>query len=140
MDWIKAHRVRIAIGIVVIIIIFTIYNCVVSDDRTQILTPEQEEQAAQEASAVKDTFDVVGDYLFPTMGNSKDELMTDDEREGKTTQQEEKKEQKTTVKDDDDDIVESADISSDTKPAPPAPKVVTEPAEAPKAPTVTPIE
>ena len=139
MNWLKAHKVRIGIGVIVIIIVFTIYNCVISDDRPNALTPEQEEQAAQEASAIKDTFDVVGDYLFPTMGNSRDELMTDDEREGKSTQQEEKKEQKTTAKDDD-DIVESADISSDTKPAPPAPKVVTEPADAAKAPTVTPIE
>ena len=133
MDWIKAHKIQLGIGIVAIIIIFSIYNCVVSDDRPQVLTPEQEIKAEQERAAYKDTFDVVGDYLFPAMGNSRDELLTDDEKEGKTEKTEEKQQQKIAdERDAEDDIIESADISSDTKPAPPAP--------APKAPETEPLE
>ena len=138
MDWIKAHKLQIGIGIVAIIIVFTIYNCVVGDDRPQMLTPEQEEQAAQEHAAYKDTFDVVGDYLFPAMGNSRDELLTDEEREGTSEKKEEKKETVADKQDADDEIIESADISSDTKPAPPAPAPKnSEPIDAP---TVVPLE
>ena len=138
MNWIKAHKIQIGIGVIAIVILFSIYNCIVSDDRSSALTPEQEEQAAQETAAIKDTFDVVGDYLFPAMGNSRDELLTDEEREGTSENKEEKKETASDTQDADDDIIESADISSDTKPAPPAPAPKnSEPVDAP---TVVPLE
>lgn len=141
MDWIKAHKIQLGIGIVAIIIIFSIYNCVVSDDRPQVLTPEQEIKAEQERAAYKDTFDVVGDYLFPAMGNSRDELLTDDEKEGKTEKTEEKQQQKIAdERDAEDDIIESADISSDTKPAPPAPAPKAPETEPLESPQVTPVE
>lgn len=133
---------KICCGIIVVIIIFSIYNCVVSDDRPQILTPEQEEQAEQDRAAYKDTFDVVGDYLFPAQEHSRDELMTDDEREGKTAKAEDKQPAPTAAADtpEEGDIIESADISSDTKPAPPAPAPKEPAAEQLDAPKVTPVE
>ena len=142
MNWIKAHKIQIGIGVIAIIILFSIYNCIVSDDRSSALTPEQEEQAAQETAAIKDTFDVVGDYLFPAMGNSRDELMTDEEREGKKEADKSKEQTKTVTEGDvaDDDIIESADISSDTKPAPPAPAPKAPETEQLESPKVTPVE
>lgn len=140
--FIHTRAFKICCGVVAVVIIFSIYNCIVSDERVTPLTPEQEEQAAQEQAAYKDTFDVVGDYLFPSMGNSRDELLTDDEKEGKTEQKEEKQQSKAPDVDDvhDEDFIESADISSDTKPAPPAPAPRDPGVEQLETPKITPVE
>lgn len=135
---------KVVCGLFAIMIILILYNCIVRDTPS---TPEEEaEQQAKEM--LLDTFDVVGDYLFKTPEQSKVEEATDEQ---KAEQEQAKKEMakesgaKTTEKDDhaDDEMIESADISSDTKPAPPAPEVK-KPAESTvekmESPQVAPIE
>ena len=119
----KKLFLRIFAGIVVILIVMVIYNCVVrTDDDPQKLEKIEEEKAREAMYA--DTFDVVGDYLFPNqkMSNEDMELESDkDKKDDKASDDTKKKQEKSAADDDDDEIIESADISSDPTPAPPAP-------------------
>ena len=69
-------------------------------------------------------------------------ILTDEEREGKKEADKSKEQTKTVTEGDvaDDDIIESADISSDTKPAPPAPAPKAPETEQLESPKVTPVE
>lgn len=118
----KKLFLRIFAGIVVILFIMVIYNCVVrTDDDPQKLEKLEEEKAREAMYA--DTFDVVGDYLFPNQKVSNEDMALETEKDKKDEKASEdtKKKQEKSVVDDDDEIIESADISSDPTPAPPAP-------------------
>ena len=134
---------KVVCGILVIFLLFAVYNMIVHKD-TDMATQMEEEQEA-EREALRDTFDVVGDYLFKGQKNDpadlaietdKDEDKTDDKKDANST----KDNAATTEIEDDNEFIESADISSDTKPVPtptqkPAPSV-----EKIESPTITPIE
>jgi cytoskeletal protein RodZ len=111
----RTFHVILGVGIVLLILI--LYNCVIRTDRA--VTPEQEELNKQHESMYLDTFDVVGDYLFPPMKNTKDDVSTDDEKDDKQKEKTENKESKPAAEEE--EIIESADISSDPTPAPPTP-------------------
>lgn len=118
----KKLFLRIFAGIVVILFIMVIYNCVVrTDDDPQKLERLEEEKAREAMYA--DTFDVVGDYLFPNQKVSNEDMALETEKDKKDEKASEdtKRKQEKSVVDDDDEIIESADISSDPTPAPPAP-------------------
>lgn len=136
----KKLFLRIFAGIVVILFIMVIYNCVVrTDDDPQKLEKLEEEKAREAMYA--DTFDVVGDYLFPNQKVSNEDMALEadkDKKDEKASDEGSKKKEKTSADDDDDEIIESADISSDPTPAPPAPPA---PAiEQMSKPTVTSVE
>lgn len=127
-----------------IVIALILYNCVVRDTPS---TPEEEaEQQAKEQYL--DTFDVVGDYLFKTpqqtnAKNEDEEKKDEDDKQKKETAKEDKQGDPAAGIPAGEEIIESADLSSDTKPAPPAPepKKTPEPSiEKIESPQVTPIE
>lgn len=134
---------KVVCGILIIFLLFAVYNMIVHKD-TDMATEMEEEQEA-EREALRDTFDVVGDYLFKGQKNDpedfaietdKEETKTDDKKNAGSTESN----ATTTNIEDDNEFIESADISSDTKPAPapaqkPAPSV-----EKIESPTITPIE
>lgn len=64
----RTFHILLCVGIVLIILI--LYNCVIRTDKAAV-TPEQEELNQQHESMYLDTFDVVGDYLFPPLKTSK---------------------------------------------------------------------
>ncbi|MBO7581037.1 MAG: hypothetical protein J6T38_05900 [Bacteroidaceae bacterium] len=118
----KKLFLRIFAGIVVILFIMVIYNCVVrTDDDPQKLEKLEEEKAREAMYA--DTFDVVGDYLFPNQKVSNEDmaLESDKDKKDEKASDDTKKKLEKSIVDDDDEIIESADISSDPTPAPPAP-------------------
>ena len=140
---------KVLCGVVIVMLVLTLYNCVVRDDRSRSdMTPEQQEALEMEKAELKDTFDVVGDYLFPAQKHSADELMTDEEREARGNGGEKKAEEKLTetqvptvkAESDGEDIVESADLRSDTRVAPAAPASPEPSVEKLESPKVTPIE
>lgn len=112
---------KIFLGIVFIFILFVLYNLVVTRDDVQKTQSEIDEE--QEQKALLDTFDVVGDYFFPTQKASAEDLMTDDEKKAAEKSKEERNLETDASASPDgettDDIIESADISSDTKPTVP---------------------
>lgn len=124
----RTFHILLCVGIVLIILI--LYNCVIRTDKVAV-TPEQEELNQQHESMYLDTFDVVGDYLFPPLKTSKEEQTTEAEKTDKQQDKSEAKVSKPT--DSEEDIIESADISSDPTPAPPPPPAA-------PAPTVETIE
>lgn len=136
----KKLFLRIFAGIVVILFIMVIYNCVVrTDDDPQKLEKLEEEKAREAMYA--DTFDVVGDYLFPNQKVSNEDMALEadkDKKDEKASDEGSKKKEKTSADDDDDEIIESADISSDPTPAPPAPPAPA--VEQMSKPTVTSVE
>lgn len=136
----KGLFMRLFGGVVVILLILVIYNCVVrTDDDPQNLERIEAEKAREAMYA--DTFDVVGDYLFPNQKVSNEDMALEadkDKKDEKASDEGSKKNEKTSADDDDDEIIESADISSDPTPAPPAPPA---PAiEQMSKPTVTSVE
>lgn len=138
---------KVICGVVIVLLILVLYNCVVRENRDSNLTPEQQEAIEMEKAELKDTFDVVGDYLFPPQKHSADELLTDDEREARNNGDKKTDEKITethveTVSNapSEDDIVESADLRSDVHKAPAAPPPAEPSVEKVESPKVTPIE
>lgn len=134
----KKLFIRLFVGIVVVLLIMVVYNCVVrSDDDPQRL--EQLEAEKERQAMYADTFDVVGDYLFPNQKVSNEDMALEVDKDKKekpdAEETKQKKEEKPVA---DDDIIESADISSDPTPAPPAPPAPS--IEKAATPTVTTIE
>lgn len=134
---------KVICGTVVVLLLFMLYNCVLRGGNKAVLTPDDDDIEEQKA-VLKDTFDVLGDYLFPTQKVSKEDMMTDDEKkESESKKDDDKKDDVKTVVIDKPsaDEIESADISSDPKPAPaPDPKLSAPTIEKMEAPKVTPIE
>ena len=64
--------------LVVLVFLGLIYNFIVSSDDGPMTEQEQEE--VQKRNADVDTIDIVGDYLWPNMKSSKEDMMTDEEK------------------------------------------------------------
>ncbi|MBQ7422268.1 MAG: hypothetical protein IJV27_09025 [Prevotella sp.] len=133
---------HVLLGLLILVFILVLYNCVVREDSRQTITPEQAEAEQEHEAMYLDTFDVVGDYLFPPQKSNAEDMMTDAEKEAAKAAKDKKtdaKEAKTepterlTV----DDIMESADPTSDPRPVISVPVPTVEKMDAPK---ITPIE
>ncbi|GAB6982085.1 hypothetical protein [Prevotella dentasini] len=69
---------KLLCGLVVLFLLGMLYNWIVNDDDT--VADEQEQVEEQKRKASLDTLDIVGDYLWPRMKPSKEDMMTDEEK------------------------------------------------------------
>lgn len=133
-------------GIAAIFLLFASYNMIVRTNGSTATEMEQEEEDMRKA--LLDTFDVVGDYLFPRQKADREDLMTDAEKEaelkgvGKDIGETDISVSANAVSDEGNDIMESADISSDPNPVPSTSREssLTPTVEKLESPTITPIE
>lgn len=137
----KGLFMRLFGGVVVILFVLVIYNCVVRANRDPDRLERLEEEKAREAMYA-DTFDVVGDYLFPNQKASSEDMALEsekDKKDEKSADDSNKKKSESAAPDgNEEEIIESADISSDPTPAPPAPPAP--PIEQMSKPSVTTVE
>lgn len=74
----KSLTFKVLCGLAVLVFLGLIYNLIVASDDAPMT--EQEEEEVQKRNAEVDTIDVVGDYLWPNMKPSKEDMMTDEEK------------------------------------------------------------
>ncbi|WP_242403060.1 hypothetical protein [Prevotella scopos] len=74
----KSLTFRILCVLAILIVLGLIYNFIVAADDTPMT--EQEEEEVQKRNADADTIDIIGDYLWPQMKPSKEDMMTDEEK------------------------------------------------------------
>lgn len=119
----KTLTFKVLCGLVVLFLLGLCYNIIVAEDDVSMSEEEQEEE--QQRKADMDTIDIVGDYLWPRMKPSRQDMMTD----------EEKAKEKEDAKDKQDKAAheaKSSDASSGEAPmAAPAPPVTPAPAPDP---------
>lgn len=72
----KSLTFKVLCGLAVLVFMGLIYNLIVASDDAPMT--EQEEEEVQKRNA--DTIDIVGDYLWPNMKPSKEDMMTDEEK------------------------------------------------------------
>ena len=115
----KSLTFRILCVLAILIVLGLIYNFIVAADDTPMT--EQEEEEVQKRNADADTIDIIGDYLWPQMKPSKEDMMTDEE---KATEAEKAKEGKDgTEKATSDKVLSTQHEASVPVPAP-APDIV----------------
>jgi|GEM_PF-207800 len=74
----KSLTFKVLCGLAVLVFLGLIYNLIVASDDAPMT--EQEEEEVQKRNADADTIDIVGDYLWPNMKPSKEDMMTDEEK------------------------------------------------------------
>ena len=74
----KSLTFKVLCGLAVLVFLGLIYNLIVASDDAPMT--EQEEEEVQKRNAYADTIDIVGDYLWPNMKPSKEDMMTDKEK------------------------------------------------------------
>lgn len=74
----KSLTFKVLCGLAVLVFLGLIYNLIVASDDAPMT--EQEEEEVQKRNADVDTIDIVGDYLWPNMKPSKEDMMTDEEK------------------------------------------------------------
>ena len=74
----KSLTFKVLCGLVVLVLLGLIYNLIVGGDNAPMTEAEQEE--VQKRNADVDTIDIVGNYLWPDMKPSKQDMMTDEEK------------------------------------------------------------
>ena len=72
----KSLTFKVLCGLAVLVFLGLIYNLIVASDDT----PMTEQEEVQKRNADADTIDIVGDYLWPNMKPSKEDMMTDEEK------------------------------------------------------------
>ena len=77
----KSLTFKVLCGLAVLVFLGLIYNLIVASDDAPMT--EQEEEEVQKRNADADTIDIVGDYLWPNMKPSKEDMMTDEEKADK---------------------------------------------------------
>lgn len=132
---------KVFCGIVVVFLLFAAYNLIVEQDDGQDARMEREEKEME--NALRDTFDVVGDYQLNGQKGDPADLLIETEKDKK---EDADKKDENAMKSaapsaaSENDMIESADISSDANPMPaPVQKSAAE-VENMEHPTVTPIE
>ena len=74
----KTLTFKVLCGLVVLFLLGLCYNIIVAEDDVPMSEEEQEEE--QQRKADMDTIDIVGDYLWPRMKPSRQDMMTDEEK------------------------------------------------------------
>lgn len=74
----KSLTFKVLCGLVVLLCLGLIYNFIVASD--DVPMTEQEEEEVQQRNADVDTIDIVGNYLWPNMKPSREDMMTDEEK------------------------------------------------------------
>ena len=74
----KSLTFKVLCVLVVLVFLGLIYNFIVSSDDGPMTEQEQEE--VQKRNADVDTIDIVGNYLWPNMKPSREDMMTDEEK------------------------------------------------------------
>lgn len=77
----KSLTFKVLCGLAVLVFLGLIYNLIVASDDAPMT--EQEEEEVQKRNADADTIDIVGDYLWPNVKPSKEDMMTDEEKADK---------------------------------------------------------
>ena len=65
-------------GLVVLVLLGLAYNFIVAEDDTPLTDEAQEEELQRNAD--RDTIDIVGDYLWPKAKQSRQDMMTDEQK------------------------------------------------------------
>jgi len=69
-------------GLVVLVLLGLAYNFIVAEDDTPLIDEAQEEELQRNAD--RDTIDIVGDYLWPKAKQSRQDMMTDEQKAAET--------------------------------------------------------
>ena len=69
-------------GLVVLVLLGLAYNFIVAEDDTPLTDEAQEEELQRNAD--RDTIDIVGDYLWPKAKQSRQDMMTDEQKAAET--------------------------------------------------------
>lgn len=88
----KSLVFKVICGLVVLILLGLIYNFIVAEDDPPMTLEEQEE--VQKRNADADTIDIVGNYLWPDMKPSKQDMITEEEKTAEVSKDKDKKEEK----------------------------------------------
>lgn len=121
----KTLTFKVLCGLVVLFLLGLCYNIIVAEDDVPMSEEEQEEE--QQRKADMDTIDIVGDYLWPRMKPSRQDMMTDEEK-AKEKEDAKDKQDKT-----DHEAKSSAASGGEAPMAAPAPPVTPAPAPNPTA-------
>ena len=71
---------KVLLGLIVLVLLGLAYNFIVAEDDVPLADDAQEEELQHDAD--RDTIDIVGDYLWPKMKASKQDMMTDEAKAG----------------------------------------------------------
>lgn len=71
---------KVLLGLIVLVLLGLAYNFIVAEDDAPLADDSQEEELQHDAD--RDTIDIVGDYLWPKMKASKQDMMTDEAKAG----------------------------------------------------------
>lgn len=71
---------KVLLGLIVLVLLGLAYNFIVAEDDAPLADDAQEEELQHDAD--RDTIDIVGDYLWPKMKASKQDMMTDEAKAG----------------------------------------------------------
>lgn len=71
---------KVLLGLIVLVLLGLAYNFIVAEDDAPLADDAQEEELQHDAD--RDTIDIVGDYLWPKMKTSKQDMMTDEAKSG----------------------------------------------------------
>ena len=69
---------KVLLGLIVLVLLGLAYNFIVAEDDAPLADDAQEEELQHDAD--RDTRDIVGDYLWPKMKASKQDMMTDEQK------------------------------------------------------------